>query len=166
MIYRPLIFDINHFLPAVKIAGDVYDTSSSSYTTTTTDDDDVLYHPTSPLDMIDDILQFVPDICCRLPDSSSIKNNNNDGLLWMDECTTMSFPEACPSSLVVPFTASSTKIDPALSMCATSAPESLMMAAATDFLMSASDVSIPSVSTDGEEEDIGNFLIDATEWLL
>jgi hypothetical protein len=43
-----------------------------------------------------------------------------------------------------------------------------MVAAATDFLMSASDVSIPSVSTDGddEEEDIGDFLIDAPEWLL
>jgi hypothetical protein len=156
----------------VKIAGDVYDTSSSSYTTT--DDDDVLYHPTSPLDMIDDILQFVPDICCRLPDSSSsiTKNNNhnsnNDGLLWMEECTTMPFPEACPSSLVVPFAASTkndSALDSALTMCVTSAPESLMMTAATDFLMSASDVSIPSVSTDGEEGDIGDFLIDA-EWLL
>jgi hypothetical protein len=152
----------------VKIAGDVYDTSSSSYTT----DDDMLYHPTSPLDIIDDILQFVPDICYRLPDSSSsiTKNNNhhsnNDGLLWMEECTTMSFPEACPSSLAVPF-AASTQIDPALSLCATtSAPECLMMTAATDFLMSASDVSIPTVSTDGEEGDIGDFLIDASEWLL
>lgn len=154
------IFD--HHFPAVKIAGDVYD--SSSYTT------DDAYHPTS-LDMIDDILQIVPDICCRLPDSSSTtKCNSNNGLSWMDECTTMSFPKACPS-LVVPFavsSSSSSKTDVALGTCATSAPENLMVAAATDFLMSASDVSIPSVSTDGddEEEDIGDFLIDAPEWLL
>lgn len=124
----------------MKIAGDVYDSS-----TTTTDH--VLYHPTS-LDMIDDILQIVPDICCRLPDSS---------------------PDACPS-LVVPFAmsySSSTEVDLALGTCATSAPENLMVAAATDFLMSASDVSISSVSTDSnKEEDIGDFLIDATEWLL
>lgn len=155
------IFD--HHFPAVKIAGDVYD-YSSSYTT------DDAYHPTS-LDMIDDILQIVPDICCRLSDSSSTtKCNSKNGLSWMDECTTMSFPEACPS-LVVPFavsSSSSSKTDVALGTCATSAPENLMVAAATDFLMSASDVSIPSVSTDVdyEEEDIGDFLIDAPEWLL
>lgn len=147
----------------MKIAGDIYDSSS----TTTTDD--VLYHPTS-LDMIDDILQIVPDICCRLPNSSSTtKNNSNNVLSWMDECTTMSFPEACPS-LVVPFamsSSSSTKINLAFGTCATSAPENLMVADATNFLMSASDVSMPSVSTDDcDEEDIGAFLIDATKWLL
>ena len=108
-----------------------------------------------PLDFIniesvcDDLLQVVPDICI-VP----------DGCLSLMEKRTMPFPEPCPS--LVP-----------------SAANSMAAAAATDVLMSAaapsdeSDVSVPGVSTDesGDDDeddcnDLGEFLLDAVQWLL
>lgn len=89
----------------------------------------------------DDLLQVVPDSC-----------------LSFTEKKTMPFPEACPS-LVTSSSDSSLAAD-------------VMAAAAADVLMKSSvttsDESIPGVSTDGgsdEDSDLGDFLLDAVNWL-
>ena len=123
-------------IPAVKIAGDV----------------------DPPLDFIniesvcDDLLQVVPDICL-VP----------DGCLSLMEKSTMPFPEPCPS--LVPSAASSGVL-----AAAGAAADVLMSAAAPS---DESDVSVPGVSTDesGDDDedncnDLGEFLLDAVQWLL
>jgi hypothetical protein len=92
----------------------------------------------------DDLLQVVPDICL-LP----------DGCLSLMERKTMPFPEACPSLI------------PSAIAAGSSAAADVLMSAAT------SDESVPGVSTDesGDDEeddcnDLGEFLLDAAQWLL
>ena len=92
----------------------------------------------------DDLLQVVPDSC-----------------LSFTEKKTMPFPEACPSLV--------TSSD---SDCLASLAADVMAAAAADVLMKSSvttsDESIPGVSTDGgsdEDSDLGDFLLDAVNWL-
>lgn len=123
-------------IPAVKIAGDV-DTHL-----------DLVNNIES---VCDDLLQVVPDICL-VPDSC----------LSLMEKKTMPFPEAFPG--LVPSASRSVSAD-----------AGMMAAAATDVLMSAaaSDESVPGVSTDesGDDEeddcnDLGEFLLDAVQWLL
>ncbi len=109
----------------------------------------------SPLDFIniesvcDDLLQVVPDICL-VP----------DGCLSLMEKRMMPFPEPCPS--LVPSAANS-------GMMAASAAADVLMSAAVP--SDESDVSVPGVSTDesGDEDDcndLGEFLLDAVQWLL
>ncbi|KAL3785116.1 hypothetical protein ACHAW5_009796, partial [Stephanodiscus triporus] len=125
-------------IPAVKIAGDV----------------DAHLDLVNIESVCDDLLQVVPDICL-VPDSC----------LSLMEKKTMPFPEAFPG--LVPSASRSVSAD-----------AGMMAAAATDVLMSAtaasySDESVPGVSTDesGDDEeadcnDLGEFLLDAVQWLL
>mmetsp|Transcript_29302 Transcript_29302/g.49934 ORF Transcript_29302/g.49934 Transcript_29302/m.49934 type:complete len:476 (-) Transcript_29302:154-1581(-) len=126
--------------PAVKITGAAATTAVNTPLGTTT---------TSIESVCDELLQVVPDSC-----------------LSLTEKKTMPFPEACPS-LVVPTTEGG---GASVAGPATECLMNMTAAAAAASSVSASSSSgedIPGVSTDesDEDSDLGEFLLDAVQWL-
>ncbi len=137
----------------MKITGAIKNTVSSNNNSTST--------PLTSIESVcDDLLQVVPDSC-----------------LSLTERKTMPFPETCPS-LVDPQVGVSSSL---LEGSVASSADDIMAAAASEVLMlpaaivgpssgataTTADESVPGVSTDesDEDSDLGEFLLDAVNWL-